>query len=237
MTVNTLSEPGFSDLTARARIREAALRLFAEKGIQGATVRDIANAAGVSGGLVTHHFGAKEQLRAECDRYVLERLMRFKERAVIDGEISNPAFLSTAQPEILLMMRYFAHSVEDGSPTADAIFDQMVVLAKQWLLDHNPGQVPDLQGYAALLIAMEVGGLVMHRQLSRALGADIFTPDGFLRLAKARLEFYSKPLLSAEFAHRAQEAIDDLTNKPSRGRVVPAATRRKRQNHKARKGQ
>ncbi|MFC7734043.1 TetR/AcrR family transcriptional regulator [Actinomadura keratinilytica] len=38
------------DLTARARIRDAALREFAEHGVSGATIRGIAKAAGVSPG-------------------------------------------------------------------------------------------------------------------------------------------------------------------------------------------
>jgi hypothetical protein len=37
-----------ADLTARARIRDAALRLFGEQGFDQATIRGIAEAAGVS---------------------------------------------------------------------------------------------------------------------------------------------------------------------------------------------
>uniref|UniRef100_UPI0013D78043 TetR/AcrR family transcriptional regulator n=1 Tax=Fodinicola feengrottensis TaxID=435914 RepID=UPI0013D78043 len=51
------------DLTARARIRNAALRQFADKGVKGTTIRGVAEAAGVSPALVQHHFGSKEQLR------------------------------------------------------------------------------------------------------------------------------------------------------------------------------
>lgn len=44
--------------TARAVIRDEALRLFAERGPDDVTVRQIA-AAGVSPALVVHHFGSK----------------------------------------------------------------------------------------------------------------------------------------------------------------------------------
>ena len=47
--VQPIGDPAHEDLTARARIRDAALRLFAERGIDGASVRDIAKAA-VHGG-------------------------------------------------------------------------------------------------------------------------------------------------------------------------------------------
>ncbi|MGH3750942.1 MAG: helix-turn-helix domain-containing protein, partial [Micromonosporaceae bacterium] len=63
MTSHPVEDRAHEDLTARARIRDAALRLFAERGIGPATIRDIAKAAGVSSGLVRHHFGSKEALR------------------------------------------------------------------------------------------------------------------------------------------------------------------------------
>ena len=55
------------DLTARARIRNAALRLFAQCGVERTSIRAIAREAGVSSGLVQHHFGTKGALRAACD--------------------------------------------------------------------------------------------------------------------------------------------------------------------------
>src|SRR5680860_475244 len=60
------------DLTARANIRNAALRLFAESGHDAVTVREIATAAGVSPGLVLHHFGSKNGLRAAVDAHAAE---------------------------------------------------------------------------------------------------------------------------------------------------------------------
>ncbi|MEU4049583.1 helix-turn-helix domain-containing protein [Streptomyces olivaceus] len=63
-----------SDLTGRARLRAAALELFAERGFEATSTRAVAAAAGVSPALVTRHFGSKDGLRAEVDRYVLERI-------------------------------------------------------------------------------------------------------------------------------------------------------------------
>ena len=50
------------DLTARARIRDAAIECFARQGFA-VSVRAIAAHAGVSPGLVIHHFGSKAGLR------------------------------------------------------------------------------------------------------------------------------------------------------------------------------
>ena len=53
-----------------SRIKDAATRLFSERGYGGTTIRDIENAAAVNRGLVNHHFGTKEKLW----KAVLERI-------------------------------------------------------------------------------------------------------------------------------------------------------------------
>ena len=219
-----IGDPAPEDLTARARIRDAALRLFAERGTEKATIRDIARAAGVSGGLVRHHFGSKEALRHACDSYALDRIMRIKEQALLEGQLANLAFMSAAHPTILLIYRYFARSMVDGSPAAASMFEEMVELAEQWLAHHNPGQTTDPRGYAAVLIAMETGMLAMQAQLSRALGVDILSPEGHLRMSRAKVDFYSKPLLSPEQAAEAHAAIDRLQARRPPTAAEPVAT-------------
>ena len=222
MVASAAGERSAEDLTARARIRDAALRLFAERGLDGTTIRDIARAAGVSGGLIRHHFGSKDDLRAACDSYALDQLMRIKEQAVLEGQLANPGFMSAAHPTVLLTLRYLARSLVDGSPAAAAVFDEMVELGEAWLDQHHPGQIPDPRGYSAVLVAMQSGLFMMHSQLSRWLGADIFTPEGHLRLTTALIDFYSQPLLSPELAEQARAAVRDLqgqqpeTERPAR---------------------
>jgi len=209
--------PAHEDLTARARIRDAALRLFAERGIDGASIRDIAKAAGVSGGLVRHHFGSKEGLREACDAYALERLLRIKEQAVLDGQLANPGFLPATHPTILLLYRYLARAMVDGSKAAAGMFDDMVELAVQWLAKHQPGQSDDPRAYAAVLVTMQTGLLALHEHLSRALDADILTPEGHLRMIRAAVDIYSKPLLDPDQAAQARSAIDQIQARPPPG--------------------
>jgi len=222
VVTNTAGERSAEDLTARARIRDAALRLFAERGLDGTTIRDIASAAGVSGGLIRHHFGSKDDLRAACDSYALDQIMRIKEQAVLEGQLANPAFMSAAHPTVLLTLRYLARSLVDGSPAAAAMFDEMVALGEAWLDQQHPGQIPDPRGYSAVLVAMQSGLFMMHGQLSRWLGADIFTAEGHLRLTAAMIDFYSQPLLSPELAEQARATVRQLqgqqpaTERPAR---------------------
>ncbi len=74
-----------SDLTARARIRDAAISCFGDDGFD-SSFRTIAMRAGVSPGLITHHFGSKAALRAECDSEVLRQY-----RAVKFDAIARPS--------------------------------------------------------------------------------------------------------------------------------------------------
>jgi AcrR family transcriptional regulator len=58
------------ELTAKFVIRNESLRLFAQRGADAVSVRDIAAAAGVSPALVLHHWGSKQGLTAGIDEYV-----------------------------------------------------------------------------------------------------------------------------------------------------------------------
>ncbi|GAA3343880.1 TetR/AcrR family transcriptional regulator [Amorphoplanes nipponensis] len=203
-------DAAYEDLTARARIRDAAIRLFAERGNDATTVRDIAQAAGVSPGLLRHHFGSKEALREACDHYVLDRIVKIKEELYVENKMASPSFLPSVHPTILLSYKYVTRALLDGSPRAAAMFDDMVALTEQWLGKNAPGVTDDYRAYAAVLVGMQSGMLAMHDHVSRALGADIFTTEGHLRMAGALTDFYSHPLLDPDYVAKAREAITQL---------------------------
>ncbi len=220
--MTAVGEPAPEDLTAKARLRDAALRLFAERGIEATSVRDIANAAGVSGGLVRHHFGSKEALRDACDAYALAQLVRLKEQAVSGGQAVGPEFLSATQP---VLLGYFVRSMLNGSPSSREMFSQMVGLAEDWLAANHRDGIADRHAYGSVLVAMELGAWMMRDQLSAALGADVLEPEGQLRMARAKVELYSKPLLSPEVASTALATIDRLPQTVPEG---PAGRRARR---------
>lgn len=209
MTVNSTGEWAPEDLTARARIRDAALRLFAERGIEGAAIRDIAAAAGVSSGLIRHHFGSKEALRDACDAYAMDRMKRIQEQAFAEGRLADQAFMVSIHPAAMLMQRYLVRSMMDGSDTAAAMFDAMVQLGEQWLADEGIDS-SDPRAFAAALVAMKLGVFLLNEQLSRALGVDIRTPEGHARITRGMLEAFTHPLLGPEQAEQAHAALERL---------------------------
>ncbi|WP_433373932.1 TetR/AcrR family transcriptional regulator [Actinoplanes sp. CA-142083] len=197
-----MSSPG--DLTARARIRDAAIELFADRGIDGATIRDIAQKAGVSSGLLRHHFGSKEGLRDACDEYVLNELTalgnRFIEFQVVDR----------ITPGMLRMQRYITRSVLDGSPAGSALFDRLIEYGERWFAATDL-KVEDPRAFIAVISVMKMSMLTSRDQLSRVLGVDTGEPEGWARVLRASLEIFSTPLVTRAQADLARTALDGLS--------------------------
>ncbi|MDX3004362.1 helix-turn-helix domain containing protein [Kribbella solani] len=184
------------DLTARARIRDAAIELFGGRGIEGASIRDIAAAAGVSSGLVRHHFGSKESLREACDQYAKERMLQIGAELSTDGDLSGLDPLAL-YPVALPLQLYLVRSMMDGSETATALFMQGVDAVEEWSAGYGI-QPNDRRGYAAALTAIKLSVLILRDQVSKAIGEDITTPEGYHRIGKALMEVFTIPLLSPE---------------------------------------
>src|SRR5689334_8966727 len=218
-------DPAFEDLTARARIRDAAIRLFADRGIDGTTVRDIAREAGVSPGLLRHHFGSKESLREACDAYALDRLVTIKEELVFEGKFASPTFLPSVHPTVVLLNKYITRGLLDGSPAAAAMFDDMVAMTEQWLHKMAPDVTDDHRAFAAALVGMQSGLLAMHEHVSRALGADMFTTQGHARLAGALFDFYTNSLLTPDLVAKLRAVKESLqaANPPTAAGTDPVA--------------
>jgi AcrR family transcriptional regulator len=192
-----------SDLTARARIRDAAIALFADKGIEGASVRDIAQAAGVSSGLLRHHFGSKAELRDACDEYAMGEV------TAIGTQFMETSLLSRIRPETLLWQRYLVRSVLDGSPAGNALFDRVIEYGDQWIKTVG-FEVRDPRAFVALISVMKMSMFTMRDQLSRVLGTDVSLPEGWVRVLKASIEIFAHPLVTPEIAEQAHGALDRL---------------------------
>ncbi len=198
----------FEDLTARARIRESALKHFADDGYEGATIRSIARSAGVSPGLLRHHYGSKEALRRACDDYVFEMLHRLNAELLED-----PGSGAAGRQASRRFGRYVARSLADGSASATPIFEEMVAMTEQWLAraDALRPEPPTVgrRVRATLVTAMAMGIPLLHDHVSREIGADIFEPEGDQLLAVALLDIYSHQLLDAQTAAAARVPFDE----------------------------
>jgi AcrR family transcriptional regulator len=208
----------FEDLTARARIREAALAQFAEHGFERTTIRGIARAAGVSPGLLRHHFGSKQELKDAVDAHVMAEIRRANEEVM---ERSFGASLITRE-SLRPFQAYLSRSLVDGSPTFAMLFDQMVSLTEGWIAlsdEAYPDEPPfsDRRTRASALTAMALGVQVLHDHVSRAIGVDILSEAGERQLTDAMLDLYSRALVSREFVGAARAAFTASTpSQPTR---------------------
>ncbi len=113
----TGSEPTRRDQQARetrARLIEAALHLFAEKGVGGTSIKDIAREAGVAQGLLYHYFASKDDLLwgvLEADTFLpyLEQVLSAHnacpaEDVLREVALAFDAFLQARQTRVSIVM-------------------------------------------------------------------------------------------------------------------------------------
>ena len=199
------------DRTSRAVIRDEALRLFAVRGPEAVSVRQVASAAGVSPGLVVHHFGSKEGLRQEVDEYVAAVFGAMLGELTGEGgaELLDPAAGASSLSEV------FARHLPDHSPLpaylrrlllseAEAgrlLFRQLYDLSRA-ALDGlaaaglaDPGHDPAVR--AALLLANDLALFLLRDRLAEVLGTDPLSAEGMTRWAPEMLTIYAGGLNAA----------------------------------------
>ena len=131
MTVKTTSRSRQAD-ARREELLRAALRLFAERGVDGTTIADIAAATGTAHGLVYHYFASKNDLLLA----VLERFSFLAElRRLLDVSPDRPAIevlteiavrFSTLIRERADLLRLVSRESQTNPVVAAALGDVMV---------------------------------------------------------------------------------------------------------------
>ncbi|WP_405181337.1 TetR family transcriptional regulator [Nocardia sp. NBC_01377] len=157
-----------SDLTAAARIRDAAIDVFGANGFQ-VGVRAIAAAAGVSPGLVNHHFGSKDGLRAVCDERVLEIIRVEKGKAIAapgpTGMIDALAEIEVYAPVVAYMLRSF----QAGGSLAESLLEHMISDAEKYMQDAvDAGRLKpsrDPAARARYIVLCHVGAMNLYLQM------------------------------------------------------------------------
>jgi TetR/AcrR family transcriptional regulator, regulator of cefoperazone and chloramphenicol sensitivity len=165
---SVLNMRSVDDLTAVARIRDAAIEQFGEHGFN-VGLRAIAKAAGVSAGLVIHHFGSKEGLRAACDEFVTESILTTKTESV---QTSDPAtwFAQLAQIESFApLTAYLVRSMQTGGDLAKSMWRTMIDKTEQYIEEGvRAGTIkpsPDPKARAKFLAMTGGGGFMLYIQL------------------------------------------------------------------------
>lgn len=209
--------PELADRTTRARIRDAAIRCYAEHGVAGTTARRVAAAAGVSPGSVINHFETMEGLRRACDEHVLATIRRRKLESIAAGpNLDLMAALRDAETEFSPVLAYLARVLVDDSPAVVELVDVLAADAEEQLQQGTEAgmirPLDDRSGVAAVLTIWSLGALVLHSHLDRLLGVDLTDPDaasghGLAQYAGPAYELLARGIFTEEFARRALDAL------------------------------
>ena len=194
LNMRTVSDA--ADLTTRARIRNAAIELIGTHGYERASVRMIAQAAGVSPALVVHHFGDKNGLRTQCNDYVTA--MFTDDTGAAAGSSGTIEIIHAALNNLEVYgpaLNYLAQMLSDDSLAADELFDGMLHGTMRGMRQQEAAGIirpqGDTEGTALLLTLFGLAPLVLRRQFARALGEDDLTPAGIARLTIPMLELFT----------------------------------------------
>lgn len=183
MRIASSDERSAADLTARARIRDAAIACFAESGFD-TSFRTIAARADVSPGLITHHFGSKAALRAECDSEVFRRYHALKSDSLDDPGASLLERL--ARPgDAALVTVYMLRALHAGGAAARDFFESLVDHVRQVTAESvEAGLVRpsrDEEARARYLTAHSMGAMLVHFLLDPSRSPDEFVASVLTR--------------------------------------------------------
>ena len=201
------------DLTGRARIRDAALAAFGTLGFAGASLKVIAEQAGVSQPLIVHHFGSKEGLRAACDEHVRTTIREQKLAAMSEGpQLDTLAALRRATGS-RANLRYLTRMLVDGAPGIDELIDELI----------EDGLVYEAEGIRTgvmkpsrhrrermvVLVLWQLGLLMLHEQLDRLIGVDLLgEPEQMGPYLLPVVEMFSEGVMAAGLYEHTRQTFE-----------------------------
>jgi AcrR family transcriptional regulator len=195
------------DRTTRAVIRDEALRLFAGRGPDAVTVRQIAAAARVSPGLVIHHFGSKDGLREAVDAHVLAMFGAMLTE-LTTGDLYEPGAAGSLAEAVVKYLppgspvpAYLRQLLLAGGDSGRELFRRLYQ-ASRAALDAMAraglaarGADPAVR--AAILLSNDLAVLLLREYLADVLGGDPLSAEGMARWGRELLALYAAGLLAA----------------------------------------
>jgi len=208
------------DSTTRARIRDAAILLIGSNGFAATSARAVAAEAGVSAGLVIHHFGSMRELKEACDDFIITEVARRK-TGLGDDDLNAAvqewySDLDKYQPWLSYLGRLFT---DDSDAGAD-LFDRFVAMSRT-MLDEGVanGQVrpsADEHARTVLLVTHSLTTLILQGHIARSLGSERLSAESLSRMGNAALELYTGGLyLNSSVLDAARVAAAETQKAPS----------------------
>lgn len=198
-----LDDVSLQDLTTKAKIRETALRLFAQQGISATSIRSVAAAAGVSPGLVVHHFASKRGLEQAVHEETVARMLRAVHgvgvgQALNDSLLSRRAAFEQVLQEQPHLANYLYRVLIEGDASSVDFFRRSLEIVRSemdQLVDAGlarPMEDPDVG--IALYWVLVNARFLLRPHLESVLGLDLSQPADVQRLQRAEIDLLTRPL-------------------------------------------
>jgi AcrR family transcriptional regulator len=180
---------GAEECSSIERIRTAALKSFAVYGTSATSLRTVAAAAGVSVGLVQHHFATKAGLIKAVDDHVLGLVIATVAQPIPDPPADSIAEMGSRVTRIIAehpdVADYIGRALIDGSALGTTIFDTLAAFGMaRWNQRKERGEVrPDVDlTWAALnSLVLALGTLILRGHIERQLPESFTTPSQLQR--------------------------------------------------------
>lgn len=176
-------------------------------------MKSIAAAAGVSVGLVQHHFGTKDGVRAACDERVLD-LIRMKVAMIDDGTLTDPRSLSALMAMAPQVQHYVSRALVEESPAINEMVDVVMDLTEGFLTDHWSDRFlpesEETRDVAAVMTAINTSTMILQSHIARRLELEPFSVEALTRIGLATLKTWEAiaEFTDSEFWRDLHGAID-----------------------------
>ena len=141
----------------RSRLIDAALQLFARRGVDGVSIAEVAVAAGASKANVMHHFGNKDGLYAAC-------------LDVIDGHLHAAVDEAVRTGDLAAALQTWAHRHPDDVRVMAYGLLRLPERDGRWALSEPVTRMIDLVGGDdATATVIDLLGTVTYREMARPL--------------------------------------------------------------------
>lgn len=186
----------------RERLIKTGLKMFAEQGFDGTTVRDLAAEAGVSFGLIRKHFGSKEGLRDAVEEYVLGELQSFYARSLPadSGDFEQAAqsaveFFEHDQDALLYLRFALLHPQKGTQNLIQRYFDMYRKIVDDLAKNGRVNPNADLRWGAFMLMFMQLGPLIIEPFSEQLLGQSVYDADMLDDRQRAYINMLTEPFL------------------------------------------
>jgi TetR/AcrR family transcriptional regulator, regulator of cefoperazone and chloramphenicol sensitivity len=180
------------------------MELFASQGTT-VSIRQIAAAAGVSPGLVIHHFGSKDGLKDAVDNYAAGFVKDMLDEASRLGSHSQGLHLAELfagrLEEERALAGYVRRLLYEGGEAGGALFSRLLEATVAGMRSMAEAGVLRRAGddnlRAAVLLANDLAMILLRDQITAAIGIDPLEKTGLQRWSAEVIDIYTNGILVA----------------------------------------